>query len=78
MELLQSIDMNEYAIELIDEKQSSYEPIYALSLIKLETLKAYIETHLKTGFIQSSKSLAGTPILFNKKSDSSFCLYVNN
>lgn len=51
MELLENSRMNEYAIELIDGKQSFYEPIYTLSLVELETLKIYIETHLKTGFI---------------------------
>lgn len=38
-------------MDLIDNKQSLYRPIYALSLIKLETLKAYIKTHLKTRVI---------------------------
>ncbi len=45
--------------------------------MKLETLKAYIETHLKTGFIQPSKSPAGAPILFDKKLDGSLCLCVD-
>ncbi len=43
--------MNEHVIELIDGKQSPYKPIYALSPVELETLKTYIKTHLKTGFI---------------------------
>lgn len=51
MELPKIIRINEYAIELIDGKQSFYKPIYTLSLIELETLKTYIEAHLKTGFI---------------------------
>ena len=42
--------------------------------MELETLKTYIETHLKTGFIQLSKSPASAFILFDKKSDNSFCL----
>ena len=45
--------------------------------MKLETLKTYIEIYLKTGFIRSSKSLAGAPILFDKKPDGSLWLYVN-
>ena len=40
-------------------------------------MKTYIETHLKTGFIWPSKSPAGAPILFNKKPDGSFRLYVD-
>lgn len=51
MELLENININEYAIELRDGKQPPYRPIYTLSLIELETLNAYIKTHLKTGFI---------------------------
>ena len=66
MELPENMGMNEHAIELIDGKQPSYGPIYAFSLVELETLKAYIKTHLKTGFLQPFKSLAGAPILFNK------------
>ncbi len=46
--------------------------------MELEILKTYIETHLKTGFIQPSKSLAGTPILFDKKPNGSFHLCVNH
>ena len=49
MELPENTGINEYTIELIDGKQSPYRPIYSLEPIELETLKAYIETHLKTG-----------------------------
>lgn len=38
-------------IKLIKYKTFFYEPIYNLSLIKLEPLKFYIEKHLKTRFI---------------------------
>ena len=51
MELLENTCINEYAIELVRSKQPSYGPIYSLSQVELETLKTYIETHLKTGFI---------------------------
>ena len=40
-------------------------------------MKTYIETHLETGFIPSSESLAGAPIFFDKKSDYSLRLSVN-
>ena len=43
--------LNEYAINLEDGKQPLYGPIYSLGLVELETLKTYIETYLKTGFI---------------------------
>ena len=45
--------------------------------VELETLKTYIETNLANGFIKPSKSLAGTPILFDRKSDGFLRLYVN-
>ena len=51
--------LNEHAINLEDSKQPLYGPIYSLGPVKLETLKTYIETHLKTGFLQPSKSPAG-------------------
>ena len=43
--------LNEHAIDLEDGKQPPYGPIYSLGPVELETLKTYIETHLKTGFI---------------------------
>ena len=69
--------LNEDAIGLEDGKQPPYGPIYSLSPVKLETLKTYIKTHLKTGFIQPSKSLAGAPILFDKKPDSNLHLCID-
>ena len=51
MELPKNPSINKCAIKLQDGKQSLYEPIYSLRPVELETLKIYIETHLKTGFI---------------------------
>lgn len=51
MEFSKNLDINEYAIILVKEKQSSYKPIYTLNLVKLKILKTYIKTHLKSGFI---------------------------
>ena len=45
--------------------------------MELETLKAYIETNLANGFIRPSKSPAGAPILFDRKSDGSLRLCVD-
>ena len=70
-------DINKHAIKLEDGKQSFYGPIYSLRLVELETLKTYIETHLKTGFIRPSKSLADALIFFDKKPDGSLCFYVD-
>lgn len=51
IELPENININKYVIMLIRDKQPPYRPIYALSLVKLEVLKAYIKTYLKIGFI---------------------------
>ncbi len=69
MELPVNIRMNEHV-----GKQLLYGPIYTPSSVELETLKTYIKTHLKTGFIQPSKSLAGALILFDKKYNGSLHL----
>ena len=75
--LLERIELNEHAINLEDDKQPFYKLIYSLSLVELETLKTYIETHLKIGFIRPSKSSTGACILFDKKPDGSLRLCVN-
>ena len=71
-ELPEHTDINDHLIDLIDDKQPSYGPIYSPGPVELETLKTYIETNLANGFIRSSKSPAGDPILFIRKKDSSF------
>ena len=75
--LSEKTSINEHAIELVDDKQPPYEPIYSLGPVELETLKTYIETNLANGFIQLFKSLAGFPILFVQKPDSSLRLCVD-
>ncbi len=77
MELPENTGINKHAIELVEGKQLFYGPIYSLGQVELETMKAYIEIHLKTGFIRPSKSPAKAPILFDKKPNGSFCLYVD-
>ena len=71
IELLKNTGINKNAIERQDDKQPPYGPIYSLAPVELETLKTYIKTYLKTRCIQPSKSLAGAPILFDKKADGS-------
>ena len=61
--------INDHTIELVDDQQLSYRPIYSLGPVELETLKAYIKSNLTNGFIRLSKSLAGIPILFDRKSE---------
>ena len=40
--LLENTRKNEHAIKLEEGKQPSFEPIYSLGLVELETLKTYI------------------------------------
>lgn len=77
IKLSKNTDTNEHAIELVEDKQPFYGSIYTPNSVKLEILKTYIETHLKTGFIQPSKFPTGTPISFNKKPDSFLPLYIH-
>lgn len=77
MELLKNMGIRKHAIKLIEGKKPLYRPFYALGPVELETLKTYIETYLKSEFIQPSKSPANISILFDKKSDSSFRLWID-
>lgn len=51
IKLLKHNNINDHAIKLVESKQRYYRLIYNLDLVKLETLKIYIKTHLKTGCI---------------------------
>ena len=75
--LPERIELNEHVIDLEDGRQPPYGLIYSLGPVELEILKTYIETHLETGFIWPSKSPAGTLILFDKKLDGRFGLFVD-
>ena len=68
---------NKHTIELEKGKQPPYRPIYSLEPVEFKTLKTYIKTNLANGFIRVLKSPAGAPILFVRKPNSSFRLYVN-
>ena len=74
---LENTRINEYAIKLKEDKQPSFKFIYNLELIEIETLKSYIKTNLANSFIQLSKSPVKALILFDKKPDKSFYLYIN-
>ena len=77
-ELSEHTRINDHAIKLVNDcQQPPYGPIYSLELVELEILKAYIKTNLVNGFIRPSKSPAGTPILFDQKSNGSLWLFVN-
>ena len=76
-ELPEHTGINNHPIDLLDDKQPPYGPIYSLGLVELEMLKTYIKANLASGFIRSSKSPAGALILFVQKKDSSLCFCVN-
>ncbi len=76
-ELSEQTGINDHAIELVDDRQPPYSPIHSLRPMELETLKAYIENNLASGFIWPSKSPARALILFDKKPDSSLRLCVD-
>ena len=76
-ELPEHTGMNDHAIKLEEGTQLPYGPIYSLGSVELETLKTYIETNLKNGFIRTSMSPAGAPILFDRKPDGSLRLCVD-
>ncbi len=77
IELPEHTGINDHAIELVDDWQPPYGPIYSLGPVELETLKVYIENNLANGFIRPSKSPAGVPILFNENPDGSLRLCID-
>ena len=77
IELSENTSISKYAIKLIEVKQPPYGSIYSLGPVELETLKAYIETHLNTGFIWPFESPADVPILYDKNSDGSLRLCID-
>ena len=76
-ELPEHTKINNHAIELINNRQQLYGPIYSLEPVELKTLKTYIKTNLANGFIKTFKSLAGVPIFFDKKPNKSLQLCVD-
>ena len=76
-ELPEHSGINDYPINLLDNKQLPYDLIYSLGPVELEMLKTYIKANLASGFIRPSKSPAGAPILFVRKKDGSLRLCVD-
>ena len=67
----------DHKIPLHPNTQPPFGPIYSLSEPELKALKDYIKENLEKGFIRSSSSPAGAPILFVKKKDGSLRLCVD-
>ena len=76
-ELLEYIGINNHAIELEEDKQPLFSPIYSLRPIELKTLKTYIETNMANGFIRFSKFPVRVPIFFDWKPNGSLHFYVD-
>jgi hypothetical protein len=68
---------HDLAIELALETQPPHLPLYNLSMMELEVLRAYLTDYMARGWIRRSKSLAGALILFAKKKDGTLRLCVD-
>ena len=68
---------HDLAIELIDDRQPPFGPIYNLSRTELEVMREYVNEMLAKGFIQPSKSPSGAPVLFVPKKDGGLRLCVD-
>lgn len=64
--------INNHLIALEKDKQSLYEQIFRLKLMKLEILKTNIKINLANSFIKPLKSLVNAVILFIYKKIGSF------
>ena len=76
-ELSENTGMNKHAIELEEDNQPPFGPIYSLRPVELKMLKTYIKINLANSFIHPSKSPMRALILFDRKLDGSFCLCVD-
>jgi hypothetical protein len=64
-------------IELIPGAQPPFRPLYNMSEAELVILRQYIQKYLQRGWIRTSRSPAGAPILFVKKPNGSLRLCVD-
>ena len=67
----------EFTIDLITGTEPISIPPYRIAIVELRELKAQLEELLSKGFIQSSISLWGAPVLFVKKKDGSLRLCID-
>jgi hypothetical protein len=67
----------DHSIDLEEGTTPPFGPIYSLSQRELEELRTYLDENLRKGFIRTSNSPAGAPILFAKKKDGSLRLCVD-
>lgn len=67
----------DHGISIEEGKSPPFGPIYKLSEVELKALREYLEENLGKGFITTSTSPAGAPIIFAKKKDGSLRLCVD-
>lgn len=77
VEHLEYIKINNYIIELIYSKQSSFKVIYSLGSMEWEILKKYIKINRANSFFRPFISSADALIFFDQKLDGSFYLCIN-
>ncbi|KAF8733423.1 hypothetical protein RHS02_07371, partial [Rhizoctonia solani] len=65
------------AIDLEEDKQPPYGPIYSMTPAEREALKEHIDSELAAGKIVPTTSPAGAPVMFVKRADGSLCLVVD-
>jgi len=64
-------------IKLKDKDNLFYGPLYPLTKKERIALKEYIKENLEKGFIRTSNSPAGAPVLFVRKKDKTLRLCVD-
>src|SRR5450432_416806 len=66
----------DYQIELTEENQLSYSPLYKMTIEELEVVKQYLIDNLAKGFIEPSQAPFASPVLFVKKPNGElrFCI----
>ena len=77
VKIFKYISINNYFIELVNNKWLFYTLIYNLGLIWSKTLKIYIKLNLISKFVKFFKLLVSNLILFIRKKDRDFYLNIN-
>jgi hypothetical protein len=67
----------DHTIHIENDGVLPHGPIYPLSNTKLEALRDYLDDMLSKGFIRSSQSPGGAPIVFAKKKDGSLRMCID-
>ena len=69
--------VDDYIIELVDEKQFSHSSIYSMFETKLKILKVYLDKYFANKYIRLFKLFANVSILFMRKKNDNLRLCVN-